>query len=62
MHSTLVRDGGIIAFRDMFERTVDPSVKVRTFWDQVKSNYKQDEIVKDWKQGWGGIGVIHQKT
>ncbi len=62
MYSGLVRNGGIVAFHDIVEHIVDPSVKVSTFWNEVKSNYEHDEIVKDWKQGWGGIGVIYRKT
>ena len=63
MYSTLVRKGGIIAFHDIVphDRAHDPCgvVGVPRFWNEIKHSYKYLEIVKDWSQGWAGIGVLY---
>jgi cephalosporin hydroxylase len=62
MYSGLVRNGGIIALHDIVEHTVDRSVEVPKLWNEIKSKYEHEEMVKDWNQGWGGIGVIYRKS
>ena len=63
MYSPLVRRGGIIAFHDIVphDRVHDPHgvVGVPRFWNEIKHSYKSLEIVKDWGQGWAGIGVLY---
>jgi len=63
MYSPLVRRGGIIAFHDIVphDRVHDPHgvVGVPRFWNEIKHSYKYLEIVKDWGQGWAGIGVLY---
>jgi len=62
MYSPLVRSGGIVAFHDIVphDRVHDPygQVGVPKFWNEIKSRYRHLEIVKDWSQGWAGIGVL----
>ncbi len=62
MYSPLVRKNGIIAFHDIapHDPEHDPQgiVGVPRFWSEIKHKYKHIEIVKDWKQGWAGIGVL----
>jgi len=65
MYSELVRPGGIIAFHDIVEHPQHPDVGVPRFWQELKKSLPLDrnyiEIVKDWKQGWAGIGVIFKR-
>ena len=62
MYSPLVRRGGVVAFHDIVphDRAHDPygQVGVPKFWSEIKSRYRHLEIVKDWSQGWAGIGVL----
>ena len=63
MYSPLVRKGGIIAFHDIVphNKLHDPEgiVGVSRFWNGIKHNYRYLEVVKDWNQGWAGIGVLY---
>lgn len=59
MYSPLVREGGIIAFHDIVLGPSENVGGVRKFWDEIKKGYEYIEIVKDWKQGGYGIGVIY---
>ena len=64
MYSPLVRPGGIIAFHDIVEHPRHLNVGVPRFWQELKKNLPKDkylEIVKDWNQGWAGIGVIFKQ-
>jgi len=58
MYSSLVREGGIIAFHDIVPGLPDNVGGVPRFWSQIKYEYKHLEIIKDWNQGGFGIGVI----
>lgn len=58
MYSPLVRGDGIIAFHDIVEHPPETGCEVHRFWREIKNNYPHQEIVKDWNQGWAGIGVI----
>lgn len=66
MYSPLVKKGGIIVFHDIapHDKVHDPSgttIGVDRFWNEIKRNYINErlEIVKDWTQGWGGIGILY---
>jgi len=59
MYSKLVRRGGIIGFHDIVPGPPENVGGVPRFWDEVKSDFNYIEIVKDWKQGGWGIGVIY---
>jgi len=62
MYSPLVRGGGVVAFHDIVphDKVHDPygQVGVPRFWSEIKGRYRHLEIVKDWGQGWAGIGVL----
>jgi len=59
-YSQLVRSGGMIALHDIVEHPKDRSVEVQRFWNEIMPKYNYQEMVKDWNQGWGGIGLIYQ--
>ncbi len=57
--SPLVRDGGLIAFHDIVVHPDFPDCGADRFWNEIKAaGYKCSEIVSDWKQGTGGIGLL----
>ncbi|MFX1395148.1 MAG: class I SAM-dependent methyltransferase [Promethearchaeota archaeon] len=60
MYSPLVKKNGIIGFHDIVVISPDrfPDVEVNKFWNEIKKNYEYQELVEDWNQEWGGIGVI----
>jgi hypothetical protein len=60
MYSKLVREnGGIIGLHDIVPGSKGLVGGVPKFWEEVKNKYKKSiEIVKDWKQGGYGIGLI----
>jgi predicted O-methyltransferase YrrM len=59
MYFSLVRKGGIIALHDIVPRSPETGYGVNKFWSEIKVKYNHIEIVKDWEQGWGGIGIIY---
>jgi len=59
MYGQLVEEGGIIAFHDIVPHPIETGCKVSKFWNEIKISYVHREIVKDWNQGWAGIGVIY---
>ena len=59
MYSSLVKEGGIIAFHDIAEHDPKSSCKVNKFWNELKNDHEYLEIIKDRKQKWAGIGVIY---
>jgi len=63
MYGPLVKKKGIIAFHDIVKVSPDfaPDVEVNKFWNEIKENYEYKELVEDWNQEWGGIGVITMK-
>ena len=63
MYSPLVKKNGIIAFHDIVKVSPDfaPDVEVNKFWNEIKENYEYKELVEDWNQEWGGIGIIKIK-
>lgn len=59
MYSSLVRRGGLIAFHDIVPHPLETGCEVNKFWNEIKYFYKYIEIVRDWNQGWAGIGVLY---
>lgn len=59
MYSGLVKEGGIIAFHDIVRHPPETGCEVHRFWNEIKNRYKYIEIVRDWGQGWAGIGVLY---
>ena len=64
MYSPLVKENGIIAFHYIV--VVPPekelNVEVNTFWNEIKENCEYKEIVEDWDQEYGGIGIIKKES
>lgn len=54
----LVRTGGMIAFHDIADHPKDASCEVWRFWNEIKGQYRHEEIIEDRKQGWAGIGIL----
>jgi cephalosporin hydroxylase len=61
MYSPLVKDGGLVVFHDIVEIS-DSTIGVHRFWNEIKPDYKHQEIIENPKQGWGGIGILHFKA
>ena len=59
MYSRLVDMGGIIAFHDIVPGPSENVGGVPKFWNEIKHSFNHAELVKDWKQGGGGIGIIY---
>ncbi|MDK2915195.1 MAG: hypothetical protein PWQ79_2110 [Thermococcaceae archaeon] len=59
MYAPLVRKGGIIAFHDIVLHPPETGCEVNKFWNEIKHNFRHEEIVKDWDQKWAGIGVLY---
>jgi len=60
MYSSLVRRGGIIAFHDIVPGPPEKVGGVPRFWKEVKTKFKSLEIVRSWRQGGFGIGVVYK--
>jgi predicted O-methyltransferase YrrM len=58
LFSPLVASPGIIAFHDIADSTKFPDCQVKPFWDEIKVQFRHQEIVNDPAQGWAGIGVL----
>jgi len=58
MYSPLVRSGGIVAFHDIVPGPPENVGGVPVFWSEIKHRYRYLEIVRDWRQGGYGIGVL----
>lgn len=59
MYSPMVKRRGLIAFHDICAKLPGTGCEVDKFWGKIKHAYQCTEIVKDWKQGWAGIGVLY---
>ncbi len=59
LYSGLVKNGGIIAFHDICVHSKDSGCEVNSFWDEIKGEHRNVELVHDYSQGWAGIGVIY---
>jgi predicted O-methyltransferase YrrM len=58
LYAPLVRKGGIIALHDVAEHRPASGCEVSRFWNEIKSQYRHTEIIKDRQQGWAGVGVL----
>lgn len=58
MYSRFVETGGIIAFHDICPHPPETLCEVNKFWLEIRDSYRHQEIVRDWSQGWAGIGII----
>jgi predicted O-methyltransferase YrrM len=58
MYSPFVKSGGIVAFHDIVKHPPETEVQVDRFWKEIKTEYRNREIIEDPQQGWGGIGVL----
>jgi cephalosporin hydroxylase len=56
LYAPLVRKGGVIALHDIAEHPATTGCEVSRFWNQIKSQYRHIEIIKDRRQGWAGTG------
>ncbi|WFO75988.1 class I SAM-dependent methyltransferase [Desulfurococcaceae archaeon MEX13E-LK6-19] len=61
MYVPLVRDNGIIALHDIVPGPPENVGGVPRFWREIKKRYRYIEIVKDWRQGGYGIGLIYKE-
>ena len=59
MYSPLVSSGGIIALHDIAKHPPDTMCNVYKFWEEIKSSYKNVEIIADKDQSGFGIGVLY---
>lgn len=62
MYHKLVSKNGIIAFHDIVSGPQENVGGVSKFWNEIKNNFKHIELVKNWKQGGYGIGVLQHRT
>ena len=60
IYSKLVGKGGIIAFHDIVSGPPENVGGVSRFWSEIKRSFSYVELVKNWKQGGYGIGVIYR--
>ncbi len=58
MYSPLVRKGGMIALHDIVPHPPSTRCEVDRLWNEIKRDHEYTEIVNDWNQEWGGIGVL----
>ncbi len=61
MYSPLVKNAGIIGFHDIVVSKKGSNIGVNDFWNQIKKNYENEEIVEDWNQLRRGIGILKTK-
>ena len=59
LYSPLVAKGGIVAFHDIASHSANDACKVDKFWNEIKKDYVNDEILEKSDQGWAGIGVLY---
>jgi predicted O-methyltransferase YrrM len=59
LYAPLVKKNGLIALHDIVQGSPENVGGVPIFWKQLKEKHKHVEIVRDWKQGGYGIGVIY---
>jgi predicted O-methyltransferase YrrM len=58
-YSPLVRAGGVVAFHDIVEHPKASDCEVSRFWNEIKEQYRHEEIIENPQQGWAGIGVLY---
>lgn len=57
-YSKFVRSGGMVFFHDIAEHTIQ-TCQVNRFWNEIKQQYRHEEVVANREQGWAGIGVLY---
>jgi predicted O-methyltransferase YrrM len=58
-YSRLMSKDGIVAFHDIVpDRSEDPDHFVSVFWQEIKNDYRHEEIIRDKDQSKLGIGVL----
>ncbi len=60
LYNDLIKPGGLMIFHDIVPHKLK-NVGVSKFWQEIHKKYEFKEIVKDWDQKWGGIGVLYIK-
>jgi len=60
MYSSLVKEGGIIAFHDIANHPLESGCNVDKFWNEIKIDNESLEIIEDSNLNWGGIGVFYR--
>ena len=58
-YSRLVKKGGIIALHDIVDKAYVLGCYVFKFWNEIKKEYKHQELIGDISQNWAGIGVVY---
>ncbi len=58
MYGSLVKRGGLVAFHDIVPGLREKVGGVPQFWKEIKDRYGGQEIVENWGQSWGGIGLL----
>jgi len=58
LYSPLLAKNGIVAFHDVALIPGAPRNYVSVFWNEIKNNYKYEELIENKEQGWAGIGVL----
>jgi len=61
-YSPLVAEGGMIALHDIVPGLPSYVGEVPRFWTEIRDRYKSRTIVKDWRQGGAGIGLLNHWT
>ncbi|MFN3326945.1 MAG: class I SAM-dependent methyltransferase [Bryobacteraceae bacterium] len=59
MYAPLAGERGIVALHDIVP--IQPRqawCEVDRFWIELRDRYPYREFVEDWRQGWGGIGML----
>ena len=59
IYSSLVKEGGIIAFHDIAKHSHESGCTVDKFWNEIKIDNESLEIIEDSNRKWGGIGVVY---
>ena len=59
MYSKLVNKDGIIAFHDIFPGVLESVGGVPRFWNEIRSNFRHLELIKNREQAGCGIGIVY---
>ncbi|NTV23727.1 MAG: class I SAM-dependent methyltransferase [Nanoarchaeota archaeon] len=57
MYSPLVEKRGLVAIHDICGD--HETCHVKRFWEEIKKKHSTEEIIKDRKQVWAGIGLVY---
>ena len=58
-YSKLVDKDGIIAFHDIFPGLLESVGGVPRFWNEIKPNFRHQELIKNLQQAGCGIGILY---